>query len=287
MTTTVTLASTLLAGGPEAPLLLVGPSLGTSGVELWSPVAAVLGNRYRVVAWDLPGHGASPAEKRKFSVADIAAAVVGLIPRWGSERTYVAGVSLGGAVTLTMQLEFPGRAVAASVICSGARIGEPAAWRERAAQVRSSGTASLVAGAPGRWFSPEVPPALVDTFSRSLADVDDVSYARCCEALAEYRVTDRLDEVTDPVLALWGEHDRVTPEESAVEIASGVAHGTVARVSDASHLAPVEQPAVVAGMLDEFFGAAETKSGHVPMQTHTLHPSPLGGLRRDKESHNG
>ena len=43
--------------GPEgAPLVVLGPSLGTSTI-LWEQVMPQLAQRYRVVAWDLPGHG--------------------------------------------------------------------------------------------------------------------------------------------------------------------------------------------------------------------------------------
>ena len=57
------------------PLLIVGPSLGTSSV-LWSRVGSLLGSDFDVVAWDLPGHGVSPAAAETFSVADLADAVV-------------------------------------------------------------------------------------------------------------------------------------------------------------------------------------------------------------------
>jgi 3-oxoadipate enol-lactonase len=253
----VRLASTQLAGHAGLPLLMLGPSLGTSAIEVWSPVARLLGETYRVVAWDLPGHGASPSLKRPFTVADIARAVAALIPRYRADSTYIAGVSLGGAVALTVQLDSPGLAVAAAIICSGARIGSPNAWEERAAQVRSSGTGSLMASAAARWFSPttvERSPSMVDSVTRSLRDVDDASYARCCEALAEYHVTDRLSEIDGPLLALWAEHDAVTPEGSAIEVARGVRNGTIDSVADASHLAPIEQPSQVAGLLGRFFG---------------------------------
>lgn len=255
----VTLASTLLAGESDAPLLLLGPSLGSTAEQLWRPAAEFLGERFKVVAWDLPGHGASPTEKRAFTVSDLARAVAGLVPRWGAEHTFSAGVSLGGAVALTMQLESPGLARAAAIICSGAEIGTPEAWRDRAAQIRSLGTASLVPTAAGRWFALSTLTGSAETvaaFTRTLAEVDDASYARCCEALAGYTVVDRLSEIETPILALWASHDQVTPEASALQIASGVHHGSVREVTDASHLAPVEQPGAVAGILTEFFDSA-------------------------------
>jgi 3-oxoadipate enol-lactonase len=263
----LTLASTLLAGDKGLPLLMLGPSLGTASAELWSPAAELLADRFQVVAWDLPGHGASPTEKRAFTIADIARAVSALVPRWGARQAFFAGVSVGGAVTLTIQLDSPGVGLAAGIVCSGARIGEPRGWRERAAQVRSSGTGSLVPTVAGRWFSPMTiaqAPELVERFKRTLVQVDDASYARCCEALAEYGVGDRLHEIVDPVLALWGEDDSVTPEHLAEEIAVGVRNGSYEVVRQAAHLAPIEQPEAVAHRLREFF--LPTKHGVSPRE---------------------
>ena len=49
-------------GGPvDGDLLLLGPSLCTTANALWAAAAQRLAERVRVVGWDLPGHGRSPA----------------------------------------------------------------------------------------------------------------------------------------------------------------------------------------------------------------------------------
>ncbi|UUT36185.1 alpha/beta fold hydrolase [Microbacterium elymi] len=84
---------------------------------------------------------------------------------------------------------------------------------------------------------------------------DDTSYALCCEALAAFDARDRLGRIAAPVLAIWGEHDLVTPESSAREIADGVQHGRAAGIADASHLSPVDDPQAVIRLPTEFFAA--------------------------------
>ncbi|HAG59328.1 MAG TPA: alpha/beta hydrolase, partial [Arthrobacter bacterium] len=80
----------------ERPLLVVGTSLGTSTI-LWSETAALLANDYDVVAWDLPGHGVSPAATETFDVAGLADSVVDLVDSIApGESFHYAGVSLGG-----------------------------------------------------------------------------------------------------------------------------------------------------------------------------------------------
>ena len=67
----------------------------------------MLAERYRVVAWDLPGHGASPPATEPFTVADLADAVAAAIRALGADRVLYAGVSLGGATGLELGLRHP------------------------------------------------------------------------------------------------------------------------------------------------------------------------------------
>lgn len=242
-------------GPAGAPLVVLGPSLGTSAI-LWEDVVPLLAEDYRVCAWDLPGHGDAPAATEPFTVGEIADAVAAAVAETGAERILYAGVSLGGAVGLELMLRHPGLVDAAAIVCSGAKLGDEEAWRERAAQVRAQGTSSLVTASAGRWFAPgslERRPEIGGRLLHALRDADDENYALCCEALAVYDVRDRLARIEVPVAAVWAEFDAVTPEASAVEIAEGVRDGRVLRIDDASHLAPAEQPDAAAGILRELF----------------------------------
>jgi 3-oxoadipate enol-lactonase len=251
------IAITEPVGPTGAPLLVLGNSLGTSGV-LWESTAALL-TAHRVAIVDHPGHGFSPPATEPFTVGEIALGVLDAIDSLGEHRFAYAGVSLGGAVGLELLLAAPARVSAAAIICSGAKIGSVESWVERATTVRAQGTASLVVASASRWFAPGSIGAHPDATGRllhALRDTDDVSYALCAEALALYDVRPHLGSIAAPVLAVWGEYDMVTPEANAAEIAEGVANGTLERVADAAHLAPAEQPAIVAALLTRHFEGA-------------------------------
>lgn len=245
--------------GPEgAPLIVLGPSLGTSTI-LWDDVVPLLAVDYRVAAWDLPGHGAGPLAREAFAVADLADAVAATVP---DETFFYAGVSLGGASGLELALRHGDRLRAAAIVASGARLGEPTAWAERAAQARAQSTSSLIIASAERWFAPDSiarRPELAGRLLHALQDADDDSYARCCEALAAYDVRSDLGRIDVPVLAAWGAFDAVAPEVKAVEIAEGVTDGRAVRIDDAGHLPPAEQPEAVAALLWSFFTSASRK----------------------------
>lgn len=244
------------AGGPAgAPLVVLGPSLGTSTI-LWEDVVPALVTRSRVLAFDLPGHGDSPRATAPFTVGELADAVAAEI----AEPFHYAGVSLGGCVGLELALRHPSAVRSTSIIASGAKIGTAESWAERAAQVRAQSTSSLIIGSAQRWFAPgsiERNPDLTGRLLHALRDADAESYALCCEALGAFDVRDRLGEIAAPVLAVWGAHDGVTPEASAREIAEGVVDGRVAGVPDAAHLPPADDPAVTAELLTGFLAEIE------------------------------
>ena len=237
-----------LGGDEDAPLLVLGPSLGTSAEALWSACAAHLVGRFHVVGWELPGHGRDRGVPGTVTIGSLAAGVLEAVP---GPFVY-AGCSVGGAVGLQLLLDAPGRVRAAVLVCTGARIGTEESWTERAEQVRASGTPSLVSASAGRWFAPgflEREPARGSALLHALSDADDAGYAAVCGALAAYDVRERLGEVTAPVLAVAGAHDQATPVADLAEIADGVRHGRLVVLDDASHLAPAERPERVAALV--------------------------------------
>ncbi|WP_136709135.1 alpha/beta fold hydrolase [Agromyces sp. H66] len=241
-------------GPAGAPLVVLGSSIGTSSV-LWEQVIPILADRYRVVAWDLPGHGRARPATEPFTIAELADAVAEAVS--GSGPVFYAGVSLGGAVGLELLLRHPELVKAAAIVCSGAKIGQSETWHERADQVRAQSTSVRIIPSAQVWFAPgsiEREPELTGRLLHVLQDADDESYAACCDALAEFDVRDRLGEITAPVLAVWGEHDTATPEATAAEIANGVRDGRLERIAGAAHLPPAERAQETAELLLDFFG---------------------------------
>ena len=264
------IAATDFGGPVAAPLLLLGPSLGTSAAALWGAAAEVLTTHVRVIAWDLPGHGRNEPSAPftpAFTMAELAAGVLALADATSpGEAFHYAGDSVGGCVGLQLLLDAPGRLASATLLCTGAAIGTDDGWRERADSVRASGTAALVAGSTERWFAPgftDREPAVAEALLDSLRATDAESYAQTCEALGGFDATARLPEIGVPVLAIAGARDTATPPESLRQIASHVQNGRLVVLDDVAHLAPAEAPARVAQLIVEHVsaGAPRTTDG--------------------------
>jgi 3-oxoadipate enol-lactonase / 4-carboxymuconolactone decarboxylase len=265
-------------GGPEAgPLLLLGPSLGTSAATLWSAVAQKLTTHVRVVGWDLPGHGRG-ARAEPFTMAELAAAVLVLADQLNAETFHYAGDSVGGCVGLQLALDAPRRVKTATLLCTGAVIGTPDGWRERAATVRGQGMGTMLAGSAQRWFGPgfiERQPGISAALLDTLSHTDPESYAQTCEALAGFDVADRLHEIVLPVLTVAGSDDEPTPPDSLQRIASGVKNGDLVVLDGVAHLAPAEAPDRVAGLIAEHVGVPHA----TPVTTADVHAAGMAVRR--------
>ncbi|WP_314172386.1 alpha/beta fold hydrolase [Streptomyces winkii] len=250
-----------LDGPADGKPMILGPSLGTS-LAVWEPQLPALIRTHHVLRWDLPGHGASPAEPMAGSsseliptdgsatVGHLAELVLRAADAQGWDEFAYAGVSLGGAVGLHLAVHHPERLTALSLVCSSARFGEPAAWRERAAAVRAQGTECMIASRPGVWFAAEFEctphgTALIE----DLRCTDAAGYAACCDALAAFDLRDRLAEVTVPTLAVAGRLDPATPPAHAREITDGIPGAALVEVAGAAHLANAEFPDAVTSAL--------------------------------------
>lgn len=246
------LAFTRLTPAREGDLLIVGAGLGTSVVTLWQPVVDLLD--VEVVGVDLPGHGASPAATGPVSVSALAEA----IRRWVAanalgRRVWFAGVSMAGGIALELALR-PGPFDGVVSIASAARLGTPRGWRERADLVRRAGTAVMVSGSAQRWFATgftERAPGLAGQMLDDLVEVDAQSYARCCEALADYDLRWVVGAARVPVVYMPGELDTVVGPEVAERDADQTPGSCVCIAKGAAHQPPAEVPEQVAQVLRE------------------------------------
>ncbi|MCD2463480.1 MULTISPECIES: bifunctional 3-oxoadipate enol-lactonase/4-carboxymuconolactone decarboxylase PcaDC [unclassified Streptomyces] len=258
-------------GREEAPVLVLGPSLGTTW-HMWDRQIPELTRDWRVVRFDLPGHGGAPAEPFT-SVAELGDRLLATLDSIGVQRFGYAGCSLGGAVGLDLALRAPHRVASLALVATSPRFGSADEFRQRGVIVRANGLEPMARTAPEQWFTSVfsgAQPAIVDWAVQMVRTTDPACYIAACEALAVFDVREALDRIAIPALVLVGSEDQVTGPAEARTLVAGIADARLAVVPGASHLAPVEQPAAVTDLLIEHFaGTAPDTSG-----TLTVPPLP-------------
>jgi 3-oxoadipate enol-lactonase len=243
----------VIDGDPDAPTLVLVESLGSS-LAMWDPQVEPLGRHFRVVRFDLRGHGRSPVPPGPYEIADLGADLLALLDRLGVERAHLCGLSIGGMVTLWVAEHAPGRVDHLVLCCSSARLEPGEAWTARAATVRAGGTEMVADAVVGRWFTPAYAarhPDLVLGMRAMIAGTPAEGYAGCCEAPATMDLRPGLSAVRAPTLLIAAADDPAIPPDHSERLAASIGGARLVVVPDAAHMPNVEQPErVTAAILD-------------------------------------
>ncbi|MFD4558688.1 4-carboxymuconolactone decarboxylase [Streptomyces sp. NPDC058469] len=244
--------------GPEdAPVLILGPSLGTTW-HMFDRQVPELMKQWRVFRFDLPGHGGSPAHPTG-SVSDLADRLLATLDALGVQRFGYAGCAFGGAVGLELALRHPERVASLGLIATSPRFGTADEFRQRGVIVRTNGLDPIARMSPDRWFTSGFAasqPAITEWAVQMVRTTDPGCYIAACEALAAFDVRSELARIGVPTLVLVGSDDQVTGPAEARTLVAGIPDARLAVVPGASHLVPVEQPAAVTDLLVRHFSTA-------------------------------
>ena len=221
---------------------------GLGGTRLaWEPQLEGLADRFRCIAWDLPGYGDS-APLHELTFPAIVASIVRLLDTLTVDRADVVGLSFGGQQALHMALDHPERVRRLVLADTSARFGadgtDPEAWMRLRLDPLDAGVtpADMAAPvldsitAPG-WGGRERE-RLLDAFARIPSD----GLRAAVRCLPSHDVTARLGEVAAPTLVIVGELDEETPASYAEALRDGIPGARMEIIPGAGHLTPSETP---------------------------------------------
>jgi 3-oxoadipate enol-lactonase len=238
-------------GSPTASPVVLGPSLGTT-TDMWQPQTAALAEHFRVVRFDHPGHGGSPTKPAPRTIADLGARVLSLLDASAIGRASYVGLSLGGMVGMWLAAHAPQRIDRLALLCTSAQLGPPEYWHQRAEAVTAQGMDVVVDSVPVRWFTTPFRsghPQVYERYRDMLRGMKPDGYAACCEVIATMDLRADLGRIQADTLVIAGADDEAIPVMHAAAIAEAIPHSRLVVVADAAHLANVEQPARITGLL--------------------------------------
>lgn len=243
----------------EGPALLFIHGLGST-LHDWEPQAAAFSRHYRVVSFDLRGHGQSARPPGPYSIAMFAADAAALLKGLGIASAHVVGISLGGAIAFQLTLDHPELVKTLTIVNSGPEAivrgfkQKLAVWL-RYYTVRKMGTAKLGRAIGMKLFpAPESHPAR-DGFIARFANNDSQSYEAALRALLGWSVADKIGGINCPVLALTADQD-YTPLSFKEAYVAKIPGAKLEVVADSRHALPMEKPAAFNAALERFLQAA-------------------------------
>lgn len=245
-----------LLGSDVNPLVVLAHPLGMSQA-VWDDIIPALLPRYRVLTWDLPGHGASQAASgAQITPADLAAEALALAELAAAERFHFAGTSIGGVVGQQLIAEHSDRLLSATLTNTGAVIGNPDLWNTRAGRVRQEGLAAMSEEIVPRWFAPqafEASPALKVGWCTQMGRGDDESYAQLCEMLGRDTFSGKLSGKSAShkvrIQLFGGSEDMATPPATLEALAAELDGAPLDIFGGVGHVPSVEAPVLFAERL--------------------------------------
>ena len=246
-------------GPREAPVVVLLHSIATSA-ELWAAQIPVWSQFARIVAVDLPGHGASAPRARINSIDEYAHALAELLANEAIEDVSIVGLSLGGMIAQAFGLHYPQRV--RSLVLSNTSARTPAemkdVWARRKDDAFTHGMQAQVAPTIERWFTPqfrENAPLHVERVANMIRRTTYEGYAAAIEAIRGLDLLDRLSTLEVPVLVVGGKQDAAVTPQTVESLAQRVPKARTLLLDGAAHLANIEQPIAFTESVGHFLRA--------------------------------
>jgi pimeloyl-ACP methyl ester carboxylesterase len=232
--------------GGTGPAVLLSHGYSAT-LQMWTPTRPALERRYRVVTWDMRGHGRTVCgdDPRLYSEEATVGDMLGLLGHLGLERAVIGGLSLGGYMSLAFHRRHP-EMVRALVLCDtgpGYRNDEARArWNVMAVR-RAEAFEMRGLEALGR--SAEVAASTHDS-ARGLA-----LSARGMLTQRDAGVIDSLPDIRVPTLVIVGSEDTnyIAPSEY---MAKKIPGARLEIIEGAGHAANIDRPGAFNRVLLDF-----------------------------------
>jgi 3-oxoadipate enol-lactonase len=229
----------------EGPWLVMSHSLACN-LSMWDEQAAVLAKRYKVLRYDLRGHGATDAPAGDYTFDMLAYDAHALLGALGVKECHWVGLSIGGMIGQAFALKFPGvfkTLVLADTTSRNPPEAKPV-WEARVKSAREKGMEGVVEPTLQRWLTESYRKSHPETAARLAAMIRSTpvaGYAGCCAAIPTLDFTDQLKNIKVPTLVIVGEQDPGAPPEVARVIHREIAGSELVVIPSAAHIANLEQ----------------------------------------------
>ncbi|TMM55352.1 3-oxoadipate enol-lactonase [Sulfitobacter sabulilitoris] len=239
--------------GPDdgAPVVFAN-SLGTD-MRLWDPILPLLPPGYKYIRFDKRGHGLSTCPPSPYTMGALITDTERLLDHLGVRDCVFVGLSIGGMIAQGLAVKRLDLVRAMVLSNTGAKIGTPAMWDDRIADVAKGGIEALADAVMERWFSSEfrATPEL-ELWRNMLVRQEDQGYMGCSAAISGTDFYTPTSGLRLPTLGIAGAQDGSTPPDLVRETVDLIPGSQFHLIRKAGHLPCVEQPEDYAEVLTKF-----------------------------------
>lgn len=246
-------------GADDAPVIIFihGFPLNKS---MWNKQIEAFKDTYRVIAYDIRGHGDSEGGDKGFSINLFTSDLISLMDILKIDKATLCGLSMGGYIALNAVENHPER-FDALVLSDTHCMADPTSVIERRLStidsIKENGVEKYVDDSIKNLFAPES----FITKKDVIASVRDMIINTCVQSLSKTLLAlalrqttcGKMPEITVPVLFIVGEEDQITPPEASELMHEKIKNSTLHIIEHAGHLSNMEEPEEYNEQLKKFF----------------------------------
>ncbi|MGE3149307.1 MAG: alpha/beta fold hydrolase [Pseudorhodoplanes sp.] len=228
-------------------------------LDIWEAQVAELRKAFRVICYDLYGHGRTPEVAGECSLALYSAQLRALLDGLKIDRAAIVGFSLGGLIGIDFTLREPERVSSLAVLhCAFRRArSERDLIMSRVRTAEKNGPGSVVGLALDRWFTPAFAKRHPETLARVAQWMRANAHRPYADAyhlvaMGDLEVADELHRIACPALVMTGADDRGNSPGMAMRMAELMQDGRCVILPGLRHMALMEDPPAVTAPLERF-----------------------------------
>jgi 3-oxoadipate enol-lactonase len=248
------------AGDPALQPLVFLHGIG-GAARAWRGQLGAFSDRYRAIAWDMPGYGGSvplPA----VSIATLADALQDFLQQLGATKPVIVGHSIGGMIVQQLLVKDPHIAAAVVLAQTSPAFGKPDGdWQKSFIDARlgpldrGETMVSLAPALVKELVGDDPDPNGMRLARDCMAAVPEATYRATMLALLGFDQRSALKNIAVPTLVLSGSKDNNAPAPMMAKMAGYIPSAKYVELEGVGHLANLECPVPFNAALDQFLKA--------------------------------
>jgi len=227
--------------------------------SMWDKQMEALKHGYRVIAYDVRGHGGSDTGTEDFSIELFATDLLNLMDTLKIDKAMLCGLSMGGYIALNAVENYPDRFDALILSDTTCLADTPEAKEKRLKTIESikkNGVEKFADESIKNLFAREsfsTKKKEIAAVREMIVHTDEESLCKTLRAFYERKETcSKLSDIYVPVLIMVGEEDKITPLAAAQLMQEKIKDSLLSIIEHAGHLINIENPLEFNNQLEEF-----------------------------------
>ena len=227
--------------------------------SMWDKQAEALKENYRVIAYDVRGHGNSDAGTEDFSIDLFATDLLNLMDELKIDKAILCGLSMGGYIALNAVENYPDRFDALILSDTTCTADTPEAKDKRMKtieSIRKNGVEKFAEESIKNLFAPEsfsTKKLEIAAVREMIVNTKEEPLCKTLRAFYERKETcSKLHDINVPVLILVGIEDKITPPAAAQFMNEKIKESLLNIIEHAGHLSNIENPSEFNNQLEKF-----------------------------------